>query len=464
MGSVVNFIPKDYQAAGRVKLIRQKKTALWLRPGRGKTPTTLSALQHLRAGGDIDRVLVIGTLRIVNSVWPGENRKFGFDFDMAVATGTPKQRAAALAKNAFVTCINGENLHWLVEQCGAIYDTEKNRWKKDQNFHWPWDCVVIDESSKFKDRTTKRWRAMRVVMPYVDRLIQLTGSPAANSIADVYAPIFLLDSGERLGRTVTAFRDRWFQMGFDGFTYKPLPHANREIRDAVSDIVFAMDADHAGLPPLTIVDDTVQMSDADAATYKKFVRTLVAELPDEKLTAKSALALSGKLGQFANGAIYRPDKSVAEIHSAKLDALVEYVEELSGDPVIIAYQYRHDIARIQARIKHALLLDSNPRTIDRWNAGEIPVLLLHAASAGHGLNMQFGGANLAWFGLPWSLELYEQTIARLWRDGQKHEVLVRRFLTEGTIDRVTADVLASKDASQQALFDALSWDLQRMAA
>ena len=361
----------------------------------------------------------------------------------AVAIGTETQRKAALTEKADIYIINRENVDWLVNKSGLPFD---------------YDMVVVDELSSFKSHRTKRFKSLMKVRPKVKRMVGLTGTPSSNGLMDLWAEFRLLDMGHRLGRFIGRYREDYFvpdkrnqQMVF---SYKPKPGAEEDIYRKISDITISMkNTDHLKLPELVMNEITVKLPDKEMDYYRILQQELVLSLKGKKIDAINAAALSGKLLQMANGAVYDEDGGVVEIHNRKLDALEDLIEAANGKPVLIAYWFKHDLERILKRFPAEEL--SSTGSIKRWNKGEIPVAVIHPASAGHGLNLQAGGSTLVWFGLTWSLELYLQTNARLWRQGQKDTVVIHHIITEGTIDEDVMRALKRKDKTQTALIEAV---------
>ena len=371
----------------------------------------------------------------------------------SVAVGTAAERLSALKKQADIYIINRENVQWLISESGIPFD---------------FDMVVIDELSSFKNHQTKRFKALMKVRPKVKRIVGLTGTPSSNGLMDLFAEFRLLDMGERLGRFIGQYRTAYFQPdkrnGQIVFSYKPLPGAEKQIYDKISDITISMKStDHLQMPQLISTEYEVRLSEKERKKYDSMKSDLVLELTDREITAANAASLSGKLSQMANGAIYDDKQEAIEIHSRKLDALEDIIESMNGRPLLVAYWFRHDLERISERLNSLHIPFSKLDTtasIKRWNSGEMPVALIHPASAGHGLNLQGGGSALAWFGLTWSLELYQQTVARLWRQGQESEtVVVQHIITKGTIDERIMKALELKDTSQSALIDAVKANL-----
>ena len=384
--------------------------------------------------------------------WPAEVEKWdnikGLTY--AVAIGSERQRRAALLQRAQLYIINRENVDWLVTKSGIPFD---------------YDMVVIDELSSFKAYGSKRFRALRKVRPGVKRMVGLTGTPAANSLIDLWAEIGILDMGQRLGRYITRFRNTYFEPDKRNqqviFSYKPKSGAEEAIYHLISDITISMkNTDYIKLPELVMNEVTVKLSEEEKGYYRSMKEEMVLALKDREIDAANAAALSSKLLQMANGAVYDGNGGVVRIHDRKLDALEEIIEAANGKPVLIAYWFKHDLERIQERFSviHLVTADS----MKRWNEGEIPVAVIHPASAGHGLNLQTGGSTLVWFGLTWSLELYQQTNARLWRQGQKYTVVIHHIISEGTIDEQVMKALRHKDKTQSALIDAVKANLKEV--
>jgi SNF2 family DNA or RNA helicase len=448
----MKYEPHDYQKYATKFIENNPVSAVFLSMGLGKTAITLTALNNLLFDSfETHRVLVIAPLRVASMSWPDELNKWdhlsGLHFSVAV--GTETERRAALNAKADIYIINRENVQWLIEESCLPFN---------------YDTVVIDELSSFKNGQSKRFKSLMKVRPKVKRIIGLTGTPASNGLMDLWAEFRLLDMGQRLGRFITHYRNEYFtpdkRNGMVVFSYKPLPEAERRIYDKIADITISMkSADFLKMPELVSGEYTVRLSDEEGKKYDELKKELVLALPDGEITAANAAALTGKLSQMANGAVYADDGSVTHIHERKLDALEDLIEAANGKPVLVAYWFKHDLARITERL-HKLRVSfsklDSADSIKRWNSGELPVALIHPASAGHGLNLQSGGSCIIWFGLTWSLELYQQTNARLWRQGQNAEtVVVQHIVTKGTIDERILRVLSKKDSTQAALIDAV---------
>lgn len=403
----------------------------------------------------ITKVLVIAPLRVARDTWPMEVGKWDHlkELDVSVIVGDLKARKAAVSANALIYIVNRENVKWLIDYY------EKNGLK------WDFDCVVIDELSSFKNYQSQRFKYLRKVRPFVKRWIGLTGTPTSNGLMDLWAEIGILDGGERLGRFIGRFRDAYFKPGSMNpatgvvFSYIPRPGAEQQIYERISDITISMKAiDHLQMPECVYVNHEVEMDGQERKLYDQLKKDLIISLEDGDIDAANAASLSNKLLQMSNGAVYDENKETRVIHSRKLEMLEDLIEAANGQPVLIAYWFKHDRARIA---EHLTAAGYSPRDIRSsediadWSAGKIPVALIHPASAGHGLNIQEGGHILIWFGLTWSLELYQQTNARLWRQGQKETVTIHRIVTKNTVDEDVLAALASKDVTQEKLIAAV---------
>ena len=453
----MRYEPHEYQKFTAEYIEAHPVSAIFLDCGLGKTSITLTALNDLMFDSfEIHRVLVVAPIRVASFSWPAEIEKWDHleGLKYSVAVGTAAERLTALRKQADIYLINRENVQWLVSESGIPFD---------------FDMVVIDELSSFKNHQTKRFKALMKVRPKVKRIVGLTGTPSSNGLMDLWAEFRLLDMGERLGRFIGQYRTSYFrpdkQNGQVVFSYKPLPGAEKQIYGKISDITISMKSDdHLQMPELINSRYTVYLSEKEDSRYADLKKDLVLQMPDGEITAANAASLSGKLSQMANGAIYTDAGETVAIHERKLDALEDIIEAANGKPVLVAYWFRHDLERITERL-HKLKIPCSRLDTDgsirKWNAGEIPVALIHPASAGHGLNLQSGGNTLVWFGLTWSLELYQQTVARLWRQGQQSEtVVVQHIITKGTIDERIMKALSEKDTTQAALIDAVKADLK----
>ena len=441
----MKFIPHDYQQYAIDFIESHKTAAVLLDMGLGKTVITLTALNELLFDHfEISRVLVIAPLRVARNTWPQEIGKWEHlnHIRYSVAVGTEKERLHALRQQVSLYIINRENVPWLVEKTDFSYD-----------------AIVIDELSSFKNWSSKRFKALMKVRPLAKRVIGLTGTPSGNGLMDLFAEFKVLDMGQRLGRFITKYRQDYFvpdkRNGQVVFSYAPLPGAEERIYEKISDITISMKAaDHLRMPELIESEYSVRMNEEEKKMYAEMCEQLVLQMKGDEVTAANAGVLSGKLAQMANGAVYTDDGATLHIHDRKLDALEDIIESMNGKPLLVAYWFRHDAERIEKRVP-CVRLDTD-ETIARWNRGEIPVALIHPASAGHGLNLQSGGSTLVWFGITWSLELYQQTVARLYRQGQSaNTVVVQHIIAEGTIDEKILRALKRKDKTQTALIEAV---------
>jgi SNF2 family DNA or RNA helicase len=430
-------------------IIDHPTAAILLDCGLGKTVITLTALNELLFDYfEMHKVLVICPLRVGN-VWKNEVQKWSHirNLKLSVAIGTETERLAALKTPADIYIINRENVKWLVEDSSLPFD---------------FDTVIIDELSSFKNHQAKRFRALMKVRPRVKRIIGLTGTPASNGLMDLWAEFRLLDMGQRLGRFIGRYREDYFVPDKRNqqviFSYKPKPGAEDAIYRLISDITISMKgSDYLKLPELIVNEVQVKLSEKEKETLDAMKRDLITTIKGEEITAANAAALSGKLLQMANGAVYDDQGAVVHIHDRKLEILEDLIEAANGKPVVIAYWFKHDLARIKERF-NVETLDSSD-SINRWNKGEIPLALIHPASAGHGLNLQAGGSTLIWFGLTWSLELYQQTNARLWRQGQKDTVVIHHIVAKGTIDEQVMMAIRKKEKTQSDLINAVKINL-----
>lgn len=443
----------NYQVVAKDFIIGHPYSAVILDMGMGKTATTLSAVNELMFDRfEVTKVLVIAPLRVANTVWSDEIEQWAElrHLRYSKIVGTPKQRNVALQKDADIYIVNRENLPWLVEQCSPYFK---------------WDMVVIDELSSFKSWQSKRFKAFMAMRPYMKRVVGLTGTPSSNGLMDLFAEFKVIDGGERLGRFIGEFRSRYFEEGRRNgnivYEYIPMDYAECQIQDKISDITISMKAlDYLDMPDLISTKKLVRMSEKEKEKYSQFKKEYVLlELDGLEVTAANAASLTNKLVQLSNGAVYSDDHTVVPLHEQKLDALEDILESANGEPVLVAYWFKHDLARIMDRLEKLKVKSRVLKTeedIREWNKGNVPVGLLHPAGAGHGLNLQKGGHHLVWFGLTWSLELYQQTNARLWRQGQEAEtVVIQHIVTEGTIDEEILKALENKDAQQERLIAAV---------
>lgn len=439
----------DYQKRATELVISTPKIGLFLDMGLGKTVITMTAIQDLMFDRfEVSRVLVIAPKRVAEDTWTREHAKWDHlkDLKISKVLGTAAQRRKALEAEADIYVIGRDNVVWLVEHLQKVHKG------------WPFDMVVIDELSSFKNPQAKRFRALRKAMPYVKRVVGLTGTPSPNGLMDLWAEVYLLDRGERLGSTLGAYRERYFRPGarngYVVYKWDALPGARKEIEAKISDICISMSAaDYLKLPKRIDNVIPVRLSPAEMAAYKTMEAEQLLQIEDDDIAALNAAAVMTKLLQIANGSVYAVDGKVVQIHNAKLEALGEIIDTTEG-PVLVFYSYKHDLAAIQGSIKGARVLNSTADIAD-WNAGRVQVLLAHPASVGYGLNLQEGGHVIVWYGLTWSLELYQQANARLYRQGQEKPVIIHHLIAEGTVDEEVMQALQHKDTSQAALLAAL---------
>ena len=452
----MKYNPHDYQRYATEYIESHPEAAVFLDMGLGKTSITLTALNNLLFDYfDVHRILVVAPLRVARNTWSDEIEKWEHlhNLTFAIAVGSEKERLEALKKQADITMINRENVQWQIEKSGQPFE---------------YDMIVIDELSSFKNHQAKRFKALMKVRPKVKRIVGLTGTPSSNGLMDLFAEFKILDMGMRLGRFIGQYRNTYFKPdkvnGPIVYSYKPLPGAEDAIYEKISDITISMKAaDHLKMPELVNTKYMVHLSEKEKKKYEDMKAELVLALPEGEITAANAASLSGKLSQMANGAVYADDESILPVHDRKLDALEDIIESANGKPILIAYWFKHDLMRIKQRLTEKKIpfqkLDSDA-SMKKWNRGELPVALIHPASAGHGLNLQSGGSTIVWFGITWSLELYQQTVARLYRQGQSSgTVTVIHILTEGTVDEKIMKALADKDSTQSALIDAVKAEL-----
>jgi len=446
----VKYKPHEYQSYATEFILSHPISAVFLEMGLGKSVITLSAIFDLCLDSFlVCKVLVIAPLRVARDTWPAEINKWDHlkGLSYSVAVGTEKERIDALKKQSTLYIINRENVDWLVHKSGIP-------------FHF--DMVVIDELSSFKSYGAKRFKSLLKVRPSVKRIVGLTGTPSSNGLMDLWAEFRILDLGQRLGRYISHYRNTYFKPDKRNaqiiFSYKPLPGAEEEIYKQISDITISMKStDYLKMPEYVSNEVFVTLSDKEWKVYSDFKEDMVANLGDEDIDAVNAAVLSGKLLQMANGAVYDSENKAHVIHDKKLDALEDLIEGANGKPVLVAYWYKHDLERIKDRFPVRQIQSS--KDIEDWNDGKIPIAVIHPASAGHGLNLQSGGSTLIWFGLTWSLELYQQTNARLYRQGQKNTVIVHHIITKDTIDEDVLLALTKKEKTQDALIDAVKANL-----
>lgn len=454
----MQYNPHDYQKYAINYILTHPVAGIFLDMGLGKTSIALTALDALLFDYfEIHKVLIIAPLRVAKNTWSAEIEKWQHlkDLKYSIVVGTESERLSALNEQADIYIINRENVQWLVEKSGISFD---------------FDMLIIDELSSFKNWQSKRFRSLMKVRPKVKRIVGLTGTPSSNGYMDLFAEFRLLDMGERLGRFIGQYRNAYFKPdkmnGPIVYSYKLLPGAEQQIYSKIADITISMKStDYLNMPKLVSSEYEVYLDEKEKKKYEELKKELILQLPDGEVTAANAASLSGKLCQMANGAIYTEDGTVLEIHDKKLEALEDIVEAANGKPILLIYWFRHDMDRIVKKLNELEVpfekLDTD-ESIKKWNNGELPVALLHPMSAGHGLNLQNGGSTIIWFGLTWSLELYQQTIARLWRQGQSaNTVVVQHIITKGTIDERVLKALSQKDNTQSALIDAVKANLRQ---
>jgi SNF2 family DNA or RNA helicase len=434
----------DYQRKAVKFILEKKRCQLWLDLGMGKSVSTLTAVSDLVDSFEVSRVLVIAPLRVANSVWKQEALRWQHlkHLRVNVVTGSEKQRLQALQSTADVYVINRENVVWLTE----LYAKR-----------WPFDCVVIDEASSFKSNSSQRFKALKKVLPDTSHCVLLTGTPAPNGLLDLWAQVYLVDFGASLGRTMTGYKQRFFESDFMGYKFSPKQESYEKIQSLVAPFTLSMSADdYLDMPDR--INSVVELSlmGKTQSAYDDFKNELLLEIDGQELDAQSAAVLANKLLQFCNGAIYTDEhKNFVELHSEKLDALEDLVSDNPNENLLVAYNYKSDLERLTKRFPSAVVLDKNPETIDSWNQGKIKMLLAHPASAGHGLNLQHGGSVIVWFGLNWSLEYYQQFNGRLHRQGQQKPVRVIHLVIKNCIDERVVSVLTDKAATQQDLLNAV---------
>jgi len=453
----MKYAPHEYQKYAINYIKTHPFSAVLLDMGLGKTSITLTAIGDLLFDSfEVHRVLVIAPLRVARDTWSAELQKWDHlhSLNYSVVVGSEAERKAALMRKADIYIINRENIQWLIEKSGMP-------------FHF--DMVVIDELSSFKNHQSKRFKALMQVRPRIKRVVGLTGTPASNGLMDLWAEFKVIDLGKRLGRFITHYRQEYFvpdaMNGQIVYSYRPKPGAEQEIYRKISDITISMKStDHLTMPKLISSEYRVYLSQDEWDAYEEMKKQFILDLPDGEISAANAAALSGKLSQMANGAIYDNAGNTVLIHDRKLDALEDIIEAANGKPLLVAYWFKHDLERIMKRLHERHIPSSRLDTSDSirmWNNGEIPVALIHPASAGHGLNLQSGGSTIVWFGLTWSLELYQQTIARLWRQGQTSKtVVVQHIIADDTIDEQILRALKAKDKTQSALIAAVKANLK----
>jgi len=452
----MKFIPHTYQKYAIQRILDQPAVGLFLDMGMGKTVCALTAVAELLYDRfEVIRVLVIAPLRVAEDTWSREVEKWDHlkHLKISKVLGSERERIAALNEKADIYVINRENVEWLVDYYG-------------NGKFWPFDMVIIDELSSFKSPKARRFRALRKVRPLIKRIVGLTGTPAPNGLIDLWAQIYLLDQGERLGKTITGYRDRYFEPDKRSrtviYSWKPKPQAEKAIYEKISDICVSMRAeDWLEMPERIDRVIPVQLPQEARDKYRQLERDLLLPFADGDVVANTAAVLSNKLLQLANGAVYDENGGVKVLHNAKLEALEDVIEAANGKPVLVFYTYRHDLDRLKTYFPKARTLDT-AKDISDWNSGKISMLLAHPASTGHGLNLQAGGNIIVWFGLTWSLELYQQANARLHRQGQKESVIVHHLVAVDTVDEDVMKALEGKATTQEALITAVKARMQKV--
>lgn len=443
---MATFRPHPYQAYAIDRIMNQANVGLFLACGLGKSVITLTAIDRLiHQLGIVRHVLIIAPKKVAEATWQAEARKWDHLQGLTIATalGSAKEREAAIDARAEITIINRENVVWLVEHYGL---------------GWPWDMVVVDESSSFKSPAAQRFKALKRMLPKIHSVVILTGTPAPNGIEDLWAQVYLLDRGERLGRYITHYRQRYFDHNPWRHEYVPKPGAFEAVQKRISDICVSMKAeDWLQLPELVTHDMPVALDPQAEKVYRRMEREMVMEVgEDEEISATSAAALTGKLLQLCGGSVYDEAGEVHHVHGAKLEALGELIEQLRGEHALLFYGYRHELPYIRAKLCGVRWRElESAEDAEAWNRGEVDVLIAHPASCAYGLNLQAGGHHVIWYTLTWSLELYQQANARLHRQGQEKPVIVHRLLVQGGVDEDVAKALESKDETQVALVEAL---------
>lgn len=447
----MEFKPHGYQQQMFEYIDTHPVAALFLDMGLGKTVITLTAIKNLMYDSfEVKKVLVIAPLRVARDTWPNEIEKWNHlqDLRYSVVVGNQIERQSALKQEVEIYIINRENVTWLIEKSGYQFD---------------FDMVIIDELSSFKSHAAKRFKSLLKVRPFIKRIVGLTGTPSSNGLMDLWAQFRILDKGERLGRFITHYRQRYFdpdqRNGMVIYSYKPKPEAEEAIYNQIEDITVSMKAeDYLDMPEFITNEVVVKLSDKERKVYDEMRKEMIVEVKDKEIDAINAASLSNKLLQMASGSVYDEQKESVWLHDRKLDALEDLVEAANGKPLLVVYWFKHDLTRITQRFDVKVL--KTQQDFQDWNKGLIPIALIHPASAGHGLNLQVGGSTLVWFSLTWSLELYQQTNARLYRQGQKESVVVHHIITEDTIDEDVMKALRLKDKFQNQLMEAVKAELE----
>ena len=452
----MRYDPHPYQQYATDRIVNEARVGLFLACGLGKTVITLTAIDRLiHALGIVRHVLIIAPKKVAEATWQAEAAKWDHLHELTIATalGTAGERENAANVGAEITIINRENVVWLVETFGA---------------KWPFDMVVVDESSSFKSPSAKRFKALKRMLPQIRSVVILTGTPAPNGIEDLWSQIYLLDRGERLGRFISHYRARYFDYNPWRHAYIPKPGAFEAVQAKISDICVSMRAeDWIQLPELIAQDIPIMLEGEGLRAYREMERTMVMDVGGEEISATTAAALTGKLLQLCGGAVYDEAGQAHRVHDAKLEALGELIEQLHGEHALLFYGYRHELPSIENVLRTAgkrWRTLENSEDADAWNRGEVDVLLAHPASCAYGLNLQQGGRHVIWYTLTWSLELYQQANARLHRQGQDRPVIVHRLLVQGGVDEDVAKALEGKDETQAALVEALKARIERVVS
>lgn len=447
----MRYTPHAYQEHATKWILDHPHCGLFLDMGLGKTVITLSAVKQLIDNLEVFKVLVVAPLRVASTVWAEEIEKWDHLHGLRAVKvlGSQKERMLALCREADIYITNRENVDWLVNYKGK---------------RWDFDMVVLDELSSFKSPSSARFKAMRRALPYIRRVAGLTGTPAPNGLIDLWSQVYLLDKGERLGRTLGSFRTAFFTPGKHNgnvvYEWLLRPDTEEVIYRRISDLCISMRSmDYLTMPECNLIRMPISLPKTALSALAAMEHDLIVTLDGEAVTAQSAAVLTGKLLQMANGAVYDPEGGIHEIHNAKLDALADLVEQANGSPVLVYYSYKHDLQRILGRFPDARVM-STPQDVTDWNEGKIQLMLAHPDSAGHGLNLQRGGHIMVWFGLTWSLEKYQQANARLYRQGQTHPVTIYHLIAEGTMDERVMRILEGKEQRQDDLIEAVKAQLR----
>ena len=439
----MKYNPHDYQKYAVDFIETHPQAAVLLECGLGKTSITLTALNDMLFDSfEVHKVLIIAPIRVCKNSWAAEIGKWdhlkGLTYSLIL--GSKEQRLTALQQKADLYIINRDNVQWLIEETGMPFD---------------FDMVVIDELSSFKNHQSKRFKALRKVRPFIKRIVGLTGTPCSNGLLDLWAQFRLLDMGERLGKRIGQYRDAYFTPDWNGYTYTPRKGAEKEIYEKIADISISMKTtDHLKMPKLVSVSDRVDLTESEYDAYRQLEKEYVLSMQGKDISAANAAVLCGKLVQLASGCIYDDERNAIVLHERKLEILEDLLEAQNGKPVLVAYWYKHEGERIRKRFEVREICTD--KDISDWNAGKIPIALIQPSSAGHGLNLQEGGSTIIWYTMPWSLELYQQTNARLWRQGQTSDtVVIHHLVAAGTIDEEIMSALDSKDRTQAAMMNAV---------